>query len=147
MSRRRMLYSGEEDPYKDIVWDKASIDTGSDTKIVTRTGYCMTPRYGPISGHKLVVKMWHFWGTGTYGDGEGYTNAIGVCYFTSATSRPYNQDLASNINPFTVTVPGNCGWVAVTLRTSKIDDCYVYDKTTGEYLFRGKNIAKDFVPS
>jgi len=40
----------------------------------------------------------------------------------------------------TVTMPANAKYVRVNFRTVWLDDCYILNGTTGEYLLKGKNV-------
>ena len=128
----------EEDPYKGFTWDTATIDTGSDARVVSRSGYCLSPKYTGVYGHSLTVQAHHWWGAAS--DGTGYANAIGLALWNSTTAtKPQNQILFYNDNPTTTTV--NKGIITVTFLTARLDDSYIYDNTTGEYIFKGKNVT------
>lgn len=45
-----------------------------------------------------------------------------------------------------VTLNNQTRYVGICLRYSTLDDSYVYEKTEGKYLYRGKNIPSDYIP-
>ena len=53
----------------------------------------------------------------------------------------YNN-AGSGSNPArTITVPSAARYIRVEFKTKLLDDCYIYNNTTGEYLFKGKNVT------
>ena len=136
--RRRLMKAGKPDPYKGFQWDKATVDTGSDAHVETRAGYCLSPKYSGVYHHSLTIHSFHWWAGNS--DGDGYTNAIGLANWKSMTAtRPENQQLFYSNSPNTITA--NTGIITVTFLTRRIDDSYIYDNTTGEYIFKGINVG------
>lgn len=41
----------------------------------------------------------------------------------------------------TVNVPSAARYIRAEFRTKFLDDCYIYNNTTGEYLFKGVNVS------
>jgi len=145
------LEADYEDPYADIIYDKACNYASNYTDIITAQGYCMTPKYAFPVNHQLRI---HFgfkdstsasdkkgaagWKTA---DGSGQPVA---CFTSDAgdtnTERNIPTSSVNNGNPpYT--------FIAATFKTSELDNCFLYDLTSQEWLFAGVNVDKSNPPT
>lgn len=65
---------------------------------------------------------------------SGYNQ--GIRYNTSSGSNNFLQWADGS----RVTAPSGCVSIAFTMATSKIGTCYLLNTTTGQYLYKGKNV-------
>lgn len=65
---------------------------------------------------------------------SGYNQ--GIRYNTSSGSNEFLQWADGS----RVTAPSGCVSIAFTMATSKIATCYLLNTTTGQYLYKGKNV-------
>lgn len=125
-----------ENPYETmgVQFDKAIDHSIVGDGIRTAPGYCISPVLTVAQSHQYRVCF------GFKGSGTTATYGLGVYDLNGGKLAVYTADSADSDGVREFTLSYSATTALCTFLSSKIDDCYVYDKTTGDYLFKGLNV-------
>ena len=93
---------------------------------VASNGCCITRKYDVSAGDELSID--NKWSGANLGVFAYDSNGQGV--FIKFVYRPTEI----------VTIPANCTTVRVSMKSAYLDDEYIFNQTTGKYLYKGKNV-------
>lgn len=127
-----MMAAGRRvDLYKGFQWNKAW-PQGNVVPLIPADaeGLCVSPFYDMTlhKTHSIKIKFGHKMGGG-----------FGAVVFNSLSDTHSTTHFYANSNPRTIN-NWSYNFVSSTFTIAVLDDCYIYDATSGEYIFAGKNV-------
>lgn len=111
---------------------------GTSGTTVTDNRYCATPYFElghDVVGHKLII----------YYNFDSNGSVCFTCYDENKTKKDYytcNSNMSRTLNSLGSAFSGSF-YFRITLNPSKLSKCYVYDVTTGTYIWRGDVYLKE----
>lgn len=136
LQRRREMMGGVTDPYpemiKNKIWDS---NNGEFMSAPTDAeGFCVTPFYEMTynKGMNVTIKA-------------GFTTADypKACHVFKQNPNDPTVIAAYLVssNPRTISAANpRYKYISASFKMSEIDDCYIYDNKSNQYLFKGKNV-------
>lgn len=132
----RTVFSGHTDAYADSgVWRLAPMQNMMNKRLeysssyrygYTASGYVCTPYYRVNPGDTIV-----------------YTNSKTGSFLLFGGDFVYKDYWGSGTNK-TITISSGCYAIRMGMTTSGSGNAYIYNQTTGEFLYKGANVTKEF---